>query len=316
MSSLAKAIKEVEKMIDINMFGTKNYDSSNLFDGFQRVYFQANENIDDYLKLTDYSTKKTALCVAGSGDQAFSLISKGIRKVELFDINKLTEYMIIGLKRAIILKYDYSEYFKIMYMFINSKINFREIYNIINGLIPYMEEKYQNFWLEIINYYKMLQLKENTNYNLIKMLSLTNVEQLIKNNASYLNSKEDYELLRSNLDKCLISFKYANALNLKNEFKDKYDLILLSNILDYFHIYWGSNWPITYLENYVNGLEGMLQEKGVLYIHYAFTPYIWPRVFNSTNIKINNLPASFEAKEIDNIYNLKQKDSIILKRKR
>ena len=315
MSSLAKAIKEVEKMIDINMFGTKNYDSSNLFDGFQRVYFQANENIDDYLKLTDYSTKETALCVAGSGDQAFSLISKGIRKVELFDINKLTEYMIIGLKKAIILKYDYSKYFKIMYMFIDSKINFREIYNIINGLIPYMEEKYQNFWLEIINYYKMLQLKENTNYNLIKMLSLTNVEQLIKNNASYLNSKEDYELLRSNLDKCLISFKYANALNLKNEFKDKYDLILLSNILDYFHIYWGSNWPIAYLENYVNGLEGMLQEKGVLYIHYAFTPYIWPRVFNSTNIKINNLPASFEVKEIDNIYNLKQKDSIILKRK-
>ena len=103
MSSLAKAIKEVEKMIDINMFGTKNYDSSNLFDGFQRVYFQANENIDDYLKLTDYSTKETALCVAGSGDQAFSLISKGIRKVELFDINKLTEYMIIGLKKAIIL---------------------------------------------------------------------------------------------------------------------------------------------------------------------------------------------------------------------
>ncbi len=158
MNELNTAIKEVKKMIDINMFGTKNYDSYNLFAGYQRVYFQTNENIDSYLGIYDLNHKKNALCVAGSGDQAFSLIAKGINDIQLFDINKLTEYMILGLKKAIILKYNYSEYFEIMFKLVNLQTNFRDIYNIINDLIPYMEEKYQYFWLEVINYYKMLQL--------------------------------------------------------------------------------------------------------------------------------------------------------------
>ncbi len=317
MSELTKAINEVKKIIDINMFGAKNYDSTNLFDGYQRVYFQTNENIDGYLQLYDISLKEKALCVAGSGDQAFSLIAKGINNIQLFDINKLTEYMVIGLKKAIILKYNYSEYFEVMIKLINPQTNFMDIYNIISSLIPYMEEKYQYFWYEVINYYKMLQISEKSNYNLIHMLSLTNIEQLIRNNSSYLNTEEDYNILRNKLKEVVIDFKYANALNLKREFKDnKFDLILLSNILDYFHMYWGINWPISYLNKYVDGLANIMNDNGILYLHYAFTPYIWPRLFNSTNIKISNLPSIYEIKEIENLNNLKQKDSIILKRMR
>lgn len=317
MSELTNAIKETKKMIDINMFGAKNYDSSNLFAGFQRVYFQTNENIDGYLILFDLSKKENALCVAGSGDQAFSLITKGINNIQLFDINMLTEYMILGLKKAVILKYDYSEYFEIMTKLINPQTNFMDIYNIINSLIPYMEEKYQCFWLEIINYYKMIQISEKSNYNLIHMLSLTNIEQLIRNNSSFLNTKEDYNKLKYNLKDAIIDFKYANALTIKKDFKDnKFDLILLSNILDYFHMYWGINWPISYLNKYVDGLANIMNDNGIIYLHYAFTPYIWPRLFNSTNIKISNLPSIYEIKEIENLNNLKQKDSIILKRMR
>ena len=317
MNETTKAIKEVKKIIDINMFGTKNYDSINLFDGYQRVYFQTNENIDGYLHLNDLAYKKNALCVAGSGDQAFSLISKGIDNIQLFDINKLTEYMIIGLKKAIILKYDYSEYFEIMYKLINPQLNFMEIYNIINELIPYMEDKYQYFWIEIINYYKMLQISEKSNYNLILMLSLTNIEQFIRNNSSYLNSEEEYNILKRKLNDIKLTFKYVNALNLKTEFStNSFDLILLSNILDYFHMYWGKNWNIFHLNKYVDGLTNIMNDNGIIYLHYAFTPYIWPRIFNGTNIKINNLPISYEIREIDNLNNLKQKDTIILKRMR
>ena len=317
MSELTTAIKEVKKMIDINMFGAKNYDSTNLFAGFQRVYFQTNENIDGYLSLFDLSKKDNALCVAGSGDQVFSLISKGINNIQLFDINKLTEYMILGLKKAIILKYDYSDYFKITSILINSKTNFNEIYNILYELIPYMEVKYQNFWLEIINYYKMMQKNEKTNYNLIQMLSLTNIEHIVKNNSSYLNSEDDYNKLKYKLSECVIKFKTVNALTLKDEFKDsKFDLILLSNILDYFHMYWGTNWTIPYLDKYVNSLYSIMNDDSILYLHYAFTPYIWPRIFNGSNIKLSNLSQSYEVREIDNLNNLKQKDTIILKRMR
>ena len=317
MSEVTRAIKEVKKIIDINMFGAKNYNSTNLFDGYQRAYFQTNENIDGYLNLVDISNSENALCVAGSGDQAFSLISKGINNIQLFDINKLTEYIIIGLKKAIILKYNYSDYFNILGKLVNYKSGFKEIYNVIYELIPYMEEKYQNFWLEIINYYKMIQLEEKTDYNLIPMLCLTNIEQIIKNNSSYLNTSKDYEKLKANLKDALINFRYVNALNLKNEYKDnKFDLILLSNILDYFHMYWDSNWPISYLDKYVNDLSSIMKDNGIIYLHYAFTPYIWPKIFSGTNIKINNLPPSYEVREVDNLHELKQKDSIILKRMR
>ncbi len=317
MNELTSAIKEVKTMINANMFGTKNYNSFNLFDGYQRVYFQTNENIDDYLGLYDISKKETALCVAGSGDQAFSLIAKGINNIQLFDINKLTEYMILGLKKAIILKYNFSEYFEIMIKLINPQTNFMDIYNIISDLIPYMEEKYQCFWIEIINYYKMIQISEKSNYNLIHMLSLTNIEQLIRNNSSYLNTEEDYNRLKYKLQNALVSFKYTNALTLKNDLNgNKYDLILLSNILDYFHIYWGNNWSIAHLNKYVDGLTKIMNNNSILYLHYAFTPFIWPRIFNGTNIKISNLPPSYEIKEISNLSNLKQKDSIILKRMR
>ncbi len=149
------------------------------------------------------------------------------------------------------------------------------------------------------------------------MLSLTNIEQIVKNNSSYLNSNEDYDKLRNNLKECIINFKSVNAITLENDFQNnKFDLILLSNILDYFHLYWGNNWPISYLEKYVNGLCNIMNNDSILYLHYAFTPYIWPRIFNGTNIKISNLPQYYEIKEIVNLNNLKQKDMIILKRMR
>lgn len=317
MDEVKTAINEVKKMIDINMFGTRNYNKFDLFDGYHRVYFQTNENIEGYLSLEDLSHKEKALCVAGSGDQAFSLISKGINNIQLFDINKLTEYMIMGLKKTMILKYNYSKYFDMIIKLIDSKTSYNFIYNTISELIPYMEEKYQYFWLEVINYYKELQLQEKTDYNLIHMLSLINVEQIVKNNSTYLNSKEDYNSLKTNLKETQINFKYINALNLKSELKNnKYDLILLSNILDYFHLYWHSNWPISYLECYVDGLTNLMNNNSILFLHYAFTPYIWPKIFSGTNIKLKNLPASYEVRELDNLNNLKQKDTIILKRMR
>lgn len=204
-----------------------------------------------------------------------------------------------------------------MGILINSKTNFCEIYSIIYELIPYMEEKYQNFWFEIINYYNLMQIEEKTNYNLIQMLSLTNIDQIIKNNTSYLNSEDDYNNLRDGLKDSIINFKSVDALILKNEFQDsKFDLILLSNILDYFHMYWGNNWTILYLDKYVNGLTNIMNDNSILYLHYAFTPYIWPRIFNGSNIKLSNLSSSYEVREVDNLNNLKQKDSIILKRMR
>ena len=75
--------------------------------GFRNLYFQSNENIDYYLNMIDLGNRENALTVAGSGDHIFNLVANGITEVDSFDINYLTEYLALGLKKAMIVKYSY-----------------------------------------------------------------------------------------------------------------------------------------------------------------------------------------------------------------
>ena len=55
------------------------------------VYFETNEYVGEILDNFDVENKKV-LTVLASGDQAFHFYNKGAKKVDVFDINKLTFY--------------------------------------------------------------------------------------------------------------------------------------------------------------------------------------------------------------------------------
>ena len=107
---------------------------------------------------------------------------------------------------------------------------------------------------------------------------------------NYLKDEKSYNKLRNRLASANITFKNANANNLHNEFKGEYDIILLSNILDYFFKYWGNNWEYDKLLSYEKQLENICKNDAIIFLHYnLYMAQINPTTFGESNIKIEDL---------------------------
>ncbi len=270
MGEVDIAIEEVKKIIKQNIIRDSILEKENDFEGYQKLYYQTNENVTDYLNLVDISNKENALCVAGSGDQTFSLIYKGINEIDLFDLNKFTEYFILGLKNAMILKYNYQEYIDTLNKLIRQMTKPSEINEIISDLLLYMDEPYKTFWQTILNYNWQLQKELNIHTNFMYGLNVNAGLKIIPQFCPFLTSEEDYNKLKNKLSNVNIQFTYCNGIDLSKTFNKKYDLILLSNILDYVYTCWGNNWPMQNLNNYIANLQKLLKSSGIIFLHYIF----------------------------------------------
>ena len=230
-------LEETKKLIERQVKDGFYFDLIDYKSICQPVYLWTNENVRGYQNL--FEGKKNVLSVLSSGDQIFNMLLKGVIKIDTFDNNGLTEYFTLGLKKAMILKYSYEEFLiktkKMCSSHDNPAMSLDELSVFVKELLPYMEERYAKFWNEIVEFNYKLQKNNKKSKDLFDMLCANNIFSLnsLKNRNQYLFSKEDYELLRSNLLKSTITFKLANAIDLKNSFNDKYDLIFLSNILNY-----------------------------------------------------------------------------------
>ncbi|MBE6156732.1 MAG: hypothetical protein E7161_03190 [Firmicutes bacterium] len=267
------------------------------FSEHQKTYFWTNENIAAYLDLVDFEGKDSALAVLASGDQTFNLITKGIANIDTFDTNKFTEYFALGFKRALILKYNYQEFCIITQILRNPRLTKEELNEVFIGLFPFMELKHRIFWQQILDYNYQIQQEFGTNLNLLGILSLEKLSNrsmysLFFNN--YLKDEESYEFLRSQLGLANISFTYSNAIDLPRVFSKSYDFILLSNILDYFYKSLGCNWDYEELQKYEQQLEPLLNDDGVIFLHYAMACLKDSKIFrnkiiNSSKVNIGDL---------------------------
>ena len=240
------------------------------FSKYQKVYFSTNENIRDYLKYCNNSGD-VALTVMGSGDHLYNLINVGVKTIDTFDTNALTLYLALGLKYAMIKKYSYQEYLNIYNKLIDKNTSLDELTIILKELLIYMDSKYMNYWNNIIEYNYKLQ-KNKSNINLIHMLYLgiLDLEHITFYN-NYLSSEYNYNELKKKIDKVSFSFKNLNATNLDILEKEKYDYILLSNILDYFNRYYRLDNKLldsSLLKEYVNNLKTLLKYDGLIFLHY------------------------------------------------
>ena len=284
MSEAIEATKDmIYKQVDANktfMFGVA-------FSLYQRVYAATNENIAGYTSSFDFQNKEKVLSVLGSGDHPFNAIYYGIKQVDTFDTNALTEYFALGIKRAAILTYDYEEYLKFRKKIISADTTIFELNEIVISLFKNMEEKYRNYWREILDYNYQIQKGRNTNLNLFQML-LLNLDAFLHTTITnnYLQDEAAYLKLKDNLKKATISFKVSDCLLLKQYFKKEYDFIFLSNIVDYFYRSYGFNWNYAYFQNDKNNLLSLLNHDGILAINYINQYY-------------SNVSKSYKSKLID-----------------
>lgn len=265
---MVEALNEVKRIIDNQVKNNKILFQGEAFTGFQKTYFTTNENIKGYLNLVNIDNKNNALTVLASGDQFFNLINKGITNIDTFDINRLTEYYVFGLRMAMIEKYSYDEYLKINNLLLSEKTSFDILNDILYSLLPNMDNKYRIFWKEILDYNYSLQNQKKEKLNIIRMLFFGFSNNMKYNN--YLLNEEEYNNMKFNLKRVKVNFNSVNATELHKIYNKKYDLILLSNILDYIHNHFGMNWEI---KKYIKNLYKIANEDAIIFLHYLFNYY-------------------------------------------
>lgn len=242
------------------------------------VYPFTNESIKTYLGSLDFSDKKRALTVLSSGDHPFNLVSKGITDIDTFDINRLTEYYALGLKRAMIMKYSYQEFIDIC-----SKLN-RQMFNrpeeyaiedIVFDLSGEMDQKYRDFWIGALNYIYSVKKEDVTPTSYIFRGGCG----LFTYSNDYLKDEESYNVFKERLSKTNISFNALDISDVPSFYKDGgYDIVLLSNILDYALDEIGDKWHLTQLMRFTKMLQSICNDGADIVLEYLY-------LFNLANLR-------------------------------
>ncbi len=306
-------VYKTKKIITHNLIKGVNPDYQRL-SSFSPTYIASNENVDDYLNLIGVKPNQKVLTVLASGDQAFSLISMGIKDIDTFDINGLAEYMALGLKRAMILKYNYEEFKNALEIFNDYYTKEAQVNELISDLLPFMDLKYRVFWQKILNYNHRLQKLLFQNQNLISLLVVENIKDLNTyfKNISYLKNANVYDTLRHQLNDANISFKACNVTKLTEKFAGNYDLLILSNIMDYLFLNYGLDWTYPKLLQLEQDLEKIMSPEGLILLHYIFSyDFVDQKLFGFSHVYAKDL-IDEEIKSIAN--SPKENPSIILKR--
>lgn len=251
------------------------YDNRCNFTKYSRFYLRTNENIAGYIKEANFDNAHKALTVLASGDQYLNLLQNGIIDIDTFDTNYITYYYALGIKRAMIIKYNYNQYLETLKKILNPDTSVEEITAIVYELLPFMEKDIRQFWQKIANYNYKLQKKSQKPLNLFGMLAIdyyagANGDLTVGN--EFLESEEKYNKVKNNIEKANLSFKLLDGAKLSQEYTSKYDVIMLSNIMDYFFFRydWGEYFGYGKLKEYVDDILNMLNGEGIAFLNYVF----------------------------------------------
>ena len=289
---------------------------TNVFEPFSKYskgYLWTNENIKEYINKKYISEYNSALSVTGSGDHLFNLILNNVLNIDTFDTNTLTEYNVLGLKKALIEKFKYNDFLTICELIANNMLTLEETTYLIKDLLPLMDKKYRKYWQKISEYNYQLQKNNDEYLDLFAMLfiNINEKNNFIRRN-SYLMGKDNYDKFKENMMRANINFYCTNAINILDTFPNqKYDVILLSNILDYITI----NWNYEQLRKFEDELLFITNNNGKIFLAYLLNYYNKnnKNIFRRADIKKEELinEIIIELKEKD----YKHNDAVILIRK-
>ena len=188
------------------------------------VYKVTNERLDQYRKLL--LNKKRILSVIASGDQILNSMLTAPEEIDCFDISVYPKYFFM-LKLAAIQALtieDYREFF--LETTLSSKderyddLYFEKIREKLTG-------EYKEFWDALFNHSDWYDIYESGLFS-----SEVTINKISHIRNMYLDPRY-YQLLKSQIPNCKISFKDGDIFELAKTYKEPYDLIYLSNIVSY-----------------------------------------------------------------------------------
>lgn len=198
--------------------------------GYQQVYFETNEDLDDIFKNIDFN-ERDILSVLSSSDQLFKLGFYNIKSIDTFDKNILTYYYYF-------MRFWTIKYFGQLYptrLILNDYIWIEEL---LLSVVPESihEKKALFFWKSL--------LKKHVDFSKI----------FIRDNEKKLNFSR-------NVESCKIpdnfNFYHINLFN-KNSFDKKYDIAVISNILEW------SNGDSRFIKRLYENLYKLLNDNGIV----------------------------------------------------
>ena len=212
------------------------------------IYKKTNERLQDMFDIL--SDKEKILCVIGSGDQILNALLTKPKKVDAFDISIYPKYF-LELKIAAIKTLTREEYISFFIEDVNHKNE--DYYDDLfyEKILTELDEDTRNFWKYLFDF--------NDWYDIYNS-ALFSTEPVIKEYAleqnKYLDEKEYYKL-REILKDTKINYMQSDILDLDVE--DNYDLIYLSNIIQYVD-----------LEAYKKKIESLSDKSKGIIVTYLF----------------------------------------------
>lgn len=205
--------------------GTKYYHKDTTFNEQSFIYKKTNERLQDIIDIL--LNKDKILCVIGSGDQILNSLLTKPSIIDAFDISIFPKFF-LELKIAAIKSLTLEEY--ISFFIDDISISNEEYYDDLfyNKISPNLDNQSKEFWQYLFDY--------NSWYDIYNS-PLFSSEPLIKSYALEQNkylSEPNYYKLREILKNIKINYIQGDILSI--DIKEAYDLIYLSNIIQYVNI--------------------------------------------------------------------------------
>lgn len=199
-----------------------NLNGKNTFHSESFIYKKTNEKLNEFIDLL--LNKDKVLSVIGSGDQILNTLLTKPSKIDAFDISVFPKFF-LKLKIASIKSLSRDEYIK--FFFSTTETFLDEYYDDLyfDKIRKELDIEAEDFWTYLFQYNDWYDIYNST---LFSSESVFEEQAIIQN--KYLDNDEYYHL-RDILQSAQINYIESNLLDLK--INDTYDLIYLSNILEY-----------------------------------------------------------------------------------
>lgn len=199
----------------LNKLGHKFFHDSSI------IYCSSTENVSIYWNLLQ--NREKILSVISSGDQILNTILAGNLNIDGFDISRFPKYF-LELKRAAIISLSLDEYIKFFFdcSYLDDDDELYDMYIKFRGNL---DQEYRCFWDSLFGFFDVYEVFGS---NLFSTMQLK-IEKIIEFNP-YLQ-KNNYQELKGLIEKANLDYYQGDIKKL--ELPNKYDLINLSNIINY-----------------------------------------------------------------------------------
>ncbi len=201
------------------------------FDDKSGIYRGTTENISEIEYQNALKNKKRILSVIASGDQIINSILLGSTDIECFDISRFPKYFLM-LKLAAIKSLSKKQY--LSFFFDDNRCKSTRVFDerLYSKLYRNLEKEYQIFWDSLFSNFDGEIIKKSKLF-----INNSGYSHLMsKNTMCYKNpylDDDNYKVLRHKLDEVSLKFYLGNIFELINGDMEGFDLVNLSNIIEF-----------------------------------------------------------------------------------